>query len=283
MKKVLFIGNRSGVLREISRFAELRVTAVCALRDSWLHRDLEGSAYRTRLFTCGEKDDVVSEIASADFDLLISNGCPFVLPIARLGYPARLFLNVHPGLLPHGRGLHPINGVVLRGERFTGATLHYMDEGIDTGDVVHQEEREITDDLDIGLLYRVTFELEASTFRVGMRKLIDSGFNYRAEAQAEKGWYYSRRPEDQMVDFDTMSNADILRRIRAFGIRSQGVVAKVGDAQIRIFDAQAISNTDLLRRYAGEARGSVVLRYEDHLLVRTREGLIKIKSFQACD
>jgi methionyl-tRNA formyltransferase len=280
MKNVLFIGNRSGVLREISRFGELEVTAVYALQNSRLQQDTNELRCNVRLFECTEEDAVLDEISGADFDLLISNGCPFILPIENLRYPNRLFLNVHPGLLPNGRGRHPINGVVLRDERFTGATLHYMDQGADTGPIIHQEKAEITEDIDIGLLYSMTFELEVSTFRIGMQKLIDSGFAYRGEAQTGQGWYYTRKEQDQAVDFETMPTADILRRIRAFGIPSQGVIARLGDHEVRIFDAEAISNAALLTRYASQPSGSIVLRYEDRLLVRTREGLIKIKSFR---
>jgi len=281
MKKVLFIGNRSGVLREIGRFTELQIIAVYALRNSRLHRAADEFSWNIRLFTCDEKDAVLNEIASAEFDLLISNGCPLILPIAKLGSPTKLFLNVHPGALPNGKGRHPINGAVLLGEHYTGATLHYMDEGVDTGAIIHQEKMEITEDLDIGLLYRLTFELEALAFRIGMQKLIDSGFRYAGKMQTEKGSYYSRSPEDQGVNFVTMPNAEILLRIKAFGIPSQGVVGRIGDQRIRIFDAEAISNTYLLTKYAAQPIGSVALWYEDRLLVRTREGLIKIKSFQA--
>ena len=48
-------------------------------------------------------------------------------------------VNVHPSLLPRYRGPNPLYWVLDRGERETGVTVHYVDEGIDTGDIILQE------------------------------------------------------------------------------------------------------------------------------------------------
>lgn len=68
---------------------------------------------------------------------------PAVLDMPRLGC-----INVHPSLLPRYRGPAPFYWMRRNGERVAGVTVHYMDEGIDTGDIIAQEtfEMETEDD-----------------------------------------------------------------------------------------------------------------------------------------
>ncbi len=63
-----------------------------------------------------------------------------ILPKAVLEAPPLGCLNVHPSLLPKFRGAAPINWTLIRGERVTGVTIMFMDEGMDTGDILLQEE-----------------------------------------------------------------------------------------------------------------------------------------------
>ena len=54
-------------------------------------------------------------------------------------FPDRV-VNVHPSLLPRFPGVHPIDDALAAGVDVTGVTVHYVDEGIDTGQVIVQEE-----------------------------------------------------------------------------------------------------------------------------------------------
>jgi phosphoribosylglycinamide formyltransferase 1 len=54
-------------------------------------------------------------------------------------FPDRV-INVHPSLLPSFPGVHPIEDALAAGVEVTGVTVHYVDEGIDTGPVIVQEE-----------------------------------------------------------------------------------------------------------------------------------------------
>jgi methionyl-tRNA formyltransferase len=60
------------------------------------------------------------------------------LPRAARETPPLGILNVHPSLLPTGRGPEPVFWTLRRGERITGVTVHRMDQGFDTGPIVAQ-------------------------------------------------------------------------------------------------------------------------------------------------
>ena len=59
-------------------------------------------------------------------------------------FPGRV-INVHPALLPQFPGAHAIEDALAAGVPVTGATVHYVDEGVDTGDVIAQREVQVLD------------------------------------------------------------------------------------------------------------------------------------------
>ncbi|UNC91864.1 methionyl-tRNA formyltransferase [Candidatus Contubernalis alkaliaceticus] len=62
-------------------------------------------------------------------------------------------INYHPSLLPKYRGGSAINWAVINGEKETGVTVHYIDEGVDTGDIILQEKFPITFEDSVGSVY----------------------------------------------------------------------------------------------------------------------------------
>ena len=66
-----------------------------------------------------------------------------ILPKAIIDYPPLKCLNIHASLLPKYRGAAPLNWQIIRGETKTGVTIMLMDEGMDSGDIILQEETEL--------------------------------------------------------------------------------------------------------------------------------------------
>jgi methionyl-tRNA formyltransferase len=78
-------------------------------------------------------------LAAAHPDVAAAACFPWRLPPDVLSIPPLGVLNVHPSLLPLGRGPEPVFWTLRRGERETGVTVHLMDHGLDTGPVLGQE------------------------------------------------------------------------------------------------------------------------------------------------
>ena len=83
-------------------------------------------------------DEVVDILRDVRPDLLVLGGAP-ILPAAVLDLPRMGTLNAHPGLLPRYRGVDVVAHAILNGDP-VGATVHFVDAGIDTGRVVSQAE-----------------------------------------------------------------------------------------------------------------------------------------------
>lgn len=80
-----------------------------------------------------------------DPELIVVVAYGRILPRYVLTYPRRGCINVHGSLLPKYRGSAPIQWAVIRGEKTTGVTTMFMDEGMDTGDILLKREIAIAD------------------------------------------------------------------------------------------------------------------------------------------
>lgn len=82
-------------------------------------------------------------VLSPDMVVLVAFGQ--ILPGEIIAYPPLGCINVHPSLLPKYRGAAPMNWAIIEGEDTTGVTIMHMDEGLDSGDILIQEETAIGD------------------------------------------------------------------------------------------------------------------------------------------
>jgi methionyl-tRNA formyltransferase len=137
-------------------------------------------------------------------------------------------LNMHGSLLPRYRGRAPVNWAILRGEVETGATLHYMVERADAGDIVDQLAVPILQNDDARAVFtKVTVAAEIILAR-SLPGLI-TGTAPRHPQIVEPGQYFGRRqPEDGRIDW-TWSAEQIHNLVRAVAPPFPGAHADVGD------------------------------------------------------
>ena len=92
-----------------------------------------------------KKADTISIIDNLSPDCIVVVAYGQILPKQILNIPPLGCINVHASLLPKYRGAAPINWAVVNGETITGITTMYMDEGLDTGDMIIKKEISIKD------------------------------------------------------------------------------------------------------------------------------------------
>ena len=107
-----------------------------------------------------ERPEVIERLAALDLDLCLSCFYGYILKPGFLKGVGAPVLNVHPALLPWNRGAYPNVWSILDGTP-AGATIHMIDEGVDTGAIVAQTEVEVEPIDTGGSLYR---KLEAACF-----------------------------------------------------------------------------------------------------------------------
>jgi len=117
--------NQAGA-RALARAEQAGIAAEVFELDSYGSRD--------------ERDEAMADwLASQGVDLVVCAGYMHLLTPAFLDcYPGRI-VNVHPSLLPEFPGARAIDDALEAGVETTGVTVHLVDEGLDTGDVIRQE------------------------------------------------------------------------------------------------------------------------------------------------
>jgi methionyl-tRNA formyltransferase len=82
--------------------------------------------------------EFISTIGKLDADIYVSMSFNQILKEEIILHSRLGFINCHAGALPFYRGRNPLNWVLINGESHFGITVHYVDKGIDTGDIVEQ-------------------------------------------------------------------------------------------------------------------------------------------------
>ncbi|HEX3844100.1 MAG TPA: formyltransferase [Steroidobacteraceae bacterium] len=145
--------------------------------------------------------EFAERVAQLQPDLIFSFYYRSMLGAPILRTARRGALNMHGSLLPKYRGRAPVNWAILNGERQTGATLHYMAERADAGDIVDQLAVPILEDDDaLEVFGKVTAAAEVVLAR-SLPGLL-AGNAPRRPQIIEPGQYFGRRrPEDGRIDW----------------------------------------------------------------------------------
>ena len=115
--------------------------------------------------------DAVARIAAEAPDLIVVVAYGHILPKTILDIPRLGCINVHASLLPKYRGAAPINWAVARGETVTGITIMRMDEGMDTGPMLHVREMPIGEEDTAETMFSKLSIVGAEALREALRKL----------------------------------------------------------------------------------------------------------------
>jgi methionyl-tRNA formyltransferase len=186
-----------------------------------------------------------------------------------LDIPLRGALNMHGSLLPRYRGRVPVNWAIINGETESGATLHYMVEKPDAGDIVDQEKVPVLfTDTALDLFKRVT----GAAVKVMVRSwpLLLAGTAPRKPMDLTAGSYFGgRKAADGLIDW-TMGAVQIYNLVRGVTHPYPGAFTYLDGKRVTLWQAWPVEGK-------GEAGGVVSVA---PLLVGTGEGLLEIRSLQ---
>lgn len=153
-------------------------------------------------------------ILDKDPDIIITCAYGQIVPSEILEYPSLGCINVHASLLPKYRGASPITAAIMAGEEKTGITLMYMEEGIDTGNIIHAAEIPIEESDTGGSLSEKLSALGAELLMKTLPSIIDETNFSLAQNDEEATYVGLLKREDERLDFnDTAKN--IINKIRA--------------------------------------------------------------------
>jgi len=149
----------------------------------------------------------------ADLGLVVSYGVIIpgdVLRMARLG-----FVNIHPSLLPKYRGPSPIQTAILNGEIATGTSIMVVDEKMDHGPIIAQEEVAIKDSDDYTSLHNRLAEVSSQLLAEKLPKWILGNLKETVQDDRRATFTKTLNREDGKINWKKPAEA-ISRQLRAF-------------------------------------------------------------------
>ncbi len=149
-----------------------------------------------------------SELTNLAPDLIVVVAYGKILPAFVLNLPPLGCINVHVSLLPRWRGAAPMQRAIMAGDRETGVTLMYMNEGLDTGDIILSESFPIEQTDNFETIHDKSAALGARLLPPTMRA-IENGTAERTP-QSEEGITYAPKIEKEECEIDFTQSASQL-------------------------------------------------------------------------
>ena len=244
-------------------------------------------------------DEFIEEIKELEPDLLCVVAYGKILPKEILDIPKYGSINVHGSLLPKYRGAAPIQWAIINGEKETGITTMFMDEGMDTGDMLLKETVEIGEDETTGELWERLGDIGANLLVETIKKIEVAVQNSNLKEMMEdvkcnnedvknkikeligakkQGNDFSVAPmlKKEMANIDWNQSAESIHNLVRGLNPIMGAFSTLNNKKIKIWKTSIINDD----RFQNRKNGEIVSVSKNELLVKTGEGVISIMELQ---
>jgi methionyl-tRNA formyltransferase len=194
--------------------------------------------------------EAIEEIRTLAPDVIVVAAYGQILPRDVLEIPKVACLNLHASLLPRWRGAAPIQAAIAAGDQETGITVMYMDEGVDTGDILLQGRIDIRVDESGGSLHDRLAQIAPDALLESLGLLVKGSAPRIPQDNTLVTYAPKLKREDGKIDWSEPAEA-IERKIRAFN-PWPGAFMAIDGRNLKIFSASIVD----LSGKPGEILGS---------------------------
>lgn len=216
-----------------------------------------------------------TELQALNADVMVVVAYGLILPKAVLDVPRLGCLNVHGSILPRWRGAAPIQRAIWAGDKQTGVTIMQMNEGLDTGDMLHKVYCEISPTETSASLYHKLAELAPPALIEVLDELESGKFVPQVQDDSQSNYADKLSKEEAELNWQ-LSAAQLERNIRAFNpapvaflTLSQNTV----EERIKIYAANVLPHQQ-------QAAGTVLAVEKSGIQIATAEGVLNITQLQ---
>lgn len=184
-------------------------------------------------------------------------------------------INYHPSLLPRHRGGSAMNWAILQGDKETGVTIHYIDAGIDTGDVILQEKVPIDPDESVKTLYfQKLYPLGVKLIARAVALIREGKAPRIPQDDAQATYEPLITEEDLRLDWNRPVQ-ELYRVVRA-GDPAPGAVTNLRGEKLKIWAARPVEEA----ASAGQKPGTIVAVNPRGFVVQAGEGALQVERVQ---
>jgi methionyl-tRNA formyltransferase len=194
--------------------------------------------------------------------------------------PPHKTINCHAGKLPFYKGRNILNWVLINDEREFGVTVHYIDEGIDTGDIIIQKCFAISDADDYSTLLKRSYNYCAEML-VEAIKIIQSGVVNvtRQDSIHPVGFYCPQRREgDENLNWN-LSSRDVFNFVRAISKPGPEARTHLGGKEVKINRVELVPHAPIYKAIAG----AVLKKEPNSIIVKTGDTYVKVTDWTSTE
>lgn len=220
------------------------------------------------------EDSNIALIKELNPDIIIVAAFGQILPKELLNIPKYGCINVHASLLPKYRGSAPIQYSIINGDKETGITIMYMDEGIDTGKIISMESIPIDKDETGGSLFDKMAVLGADLLVRTLKDIAIGNINPISQNDSEATYVKIIKKEDGNIDFNEPAK-QIERLIRGLN-PWPSAYTYLDNRLLKIWISEVV---ELDKEYDVES-GTIVEILKDKFIVKTGKDYLAVKEIQ---
>ena len=222
------------------------------------------------------KEEAQFELKALNADVMVVVAYGLILPKAVLDAPRLGCLNVHGSILPRWRGAAPIQRSIWAGDAQTGVTIMQMDEGLDTGDMLHKVYCDILPTETSTSLYNKLAELAPSALIDVLDNLENGKFIAEKQDDSQSNYAEKLSKEEAQLDW-SLSAMQLERNIRAFNpwpVAYFSTEDKDGNVQtLKVYQAEVLPHQD-------KSAGTILSADKNGIQIATVDGVLNLLQLQ---
>lgn len=218
--------------------------------------------------------NLIQRLKSFSLDIVVVCHFQKLLNLELIRLPKYGSINLHPSLLPLYRGMSPQHWPIINGDSETGVTVHFIDSGVDTGDIIVQKKLPIAHNT---YVFDLQNEMKTiySTIVIDALKKIESFKSDFIKQSNLVGSYFGRLKKNNCIILENMSVLDAYNLIRGvsfpyFGARLEN----------HIVWRASIMNTDTIVDYEPRNKEFGLVSFGDKKFIKLYDGLLKIEKYE---
>jgi len=173
-----------------------------------------------------KSEDVFEDIRKKEIDFGILAWWPYIISKKEISLTRRGFVNTHPAFLPYNRGKAPYTWSIIENTPF-GASIHWINEKIDSGIIIDREEIKVTWEDDSDTLYKKSCALTVELLKRNYEAIRDGREKIVGRVNEEEGTFHYGKDTKRICEIDLdkfYKGRDLLNLLRSRMISGEGTV-----------------------------------------------------------
>lgn len=240
----------------------------CPVKEFALEKNLQ-------LFQPDKLKEIKEDIVEMNPDMIVVVSYGKILPKSILELPKYGCINVHPSLLPKYRGSAPIQWAILNGDTSTGVTIMQMDEHMDSGDIIIQQEVEIDENETTGELWNRLSTLSSKLLLEAIKSVFDGTVQYTKQPED-----YTLAPmltkDMAKIDWENLTSLQVKNLVRGLN-PIMGAYCNLKDKKLKLWKVNIVAD----KIESDKPAGTIIMSdSKKGLYIKTKDGVISVLEIQ---